>query len=181
MLIANVILILLVLQELELKIEDMSPASRSKSKDKKAGKEPQKGTSKPSGHVNTSNGTPASGYNPLLGTFHTFEAAPVPSASPLHVNGRFRNIDDTDDHNGNSSGAGVEYDSVSNNGSWSGESEDHKEKTSQPHPDRSQYLELTMTKEKKYARRMKGNINVKRRGELKSCMNDAVAISCQES
>ncbi|KAL0390746.1 UNVERIFIED_CONTAM: hypothetical protein Scaly_0431700 [Sesamum calycinum] len=134
MLIANVILILLVLQELELKIEDMSPASRSKSKDKKAGKEPQKGTSKPSGHVNTSNGTPASGYNPLLGTFHTFEAAPVPSASPLHVNGRFRNIDDTDDHNGNSSGAGVEYDSVSNNGSWSGESEDHKEKTSQPHP-----------------------------------------------
>ncbi|XP_020552315.1 uncharacterized protein LOC105170953 isoform X1 [Sesamum indicum] len=120
--------------ELKLKIEDMSPASRSKSKDKKAGKEPQKGISKPSGHANTSNGTPASGYNPLLGTFHTFEAAPVPSASPLHVNGRFRNIDDTDDHNGNSSAAGVEYDSVSNNGSWSGESEDHKEKTSQPHP-----------------------------------------------
>ncbi|KAI3461190.1 hypothetical protein Pfo_017853 [Paulownia fortunei] len=110
----------------------MSPASRSKSKDKKAGKEPPKGSSKPLGHVNTSSGTPASGYNPLLGTFHTFETAPVPSASPLHVNGRFRNIDDTDDHNGNSSGTGIEYDSVSNNGSWSGESEDQKEKTSQP-------------------------------------------------
>ncbi|KAL3828664.1 hypothetical protein ACJIZ3_017466 [Penstemon smallii] len=100
----------------------MSPASKSKSKDKKAVKEPQ-----PSGHGNTSGGIPASGYNPLSGTFHTFETAPVPPTSPLQVNGRFRNIDDTDDH----SGTGIEYDSVSNNGSWSGESEDHKEKASQ--------------------------------------------------
>ncbi|KAL3850206.1 hypothetical protein ACJIZ3_012088 [Penstemon smallii] len=112
----------------------MSPASKSKSKDKKAGKEPPKGSSKPSGHVNTSGGIPASGYNPLLGTFHTIETAPVPSASPLNVNGRFRNIDDTDDHNAHSFGTGTEYDSVSNNGSWSGESEDHKEKSSQPLP-----------------------------------------------
>ncbi|KAH6765976.1 hypothetical protein C2S52_016959 [Perilla frutescens var. hirtella] len=110
----------------------MSPASKSKAKDKKAGKEPPKGSSKPPGHVNTSSGIPGSGYNPLLGTFHTFEAPPVPSTSPLHVNGRFRNIDDTDDQNGNTFGTGVEYDSVSNNGSWSGESEDHKEKASQP-------------------------------------------------
>ncbi|XP_057802165.1 uncharacterized protein LOC131017431 [Salvia miltiorrhiza] len=110
----------------------MSPASRSKSKDKKAGKEPPKGSSKPSGHVSTSGGIPSSGYNPLLGTFHTFEAPPVPSTSPLHVNGRFRNIDDTDDQNGNTFGTGVEYDSVSNNGSWSGESEDHKDKAAQP-------------------------------------------------
>lgn len=29
--------------------------------------------------------------------------------------------------------ADVEYDYVSNNGIWSGESEDHKEKTSNPH------------------------------------------------
>ncbi|KAG8388903.1 hypothetical protein BUALT_Bualt02G0173700 [Buddleja alternifolia] len=108
----------------------MSPASKSKSKDKKAGKEPPKGPSKPSGHTNTSGGIPASGYNPLLGTFQTFETAPVPSPSPLHANGRFRNIDDTDDHNGNSIGTGADCDSVSNNGSWSGESEDHKEKTS---------------------------------------------------
>ncbi|PIN14298.1 hypothetical protein CDL12_13075 [Handroanthus impetiginosus] len=110
----------------------MSPASRSKSRDKKGGKEPPKGSSKPSGHVNPSSGTPASGYNPVLGTFHTIDTAPVPSANPLHVNGRFRNIDDTDDHNGNSPGPGIEYDSVSNNGSWSGDSEDHKEKTAQP-------------------------------------------------
>ncbi|KAG8371053.1 hypothetical protein BUALT_Bualt13G0046900 [Buddleja alternifolia] len=111
---------------------NMSPASRSKSKDKKAAKEPPKSSLKPSSHANTTGGTPASGYNPLLGTFHTFETAPVPSTSPLHVNGRFRNIDETDDHNGNSSGTALEYDSVSNNGSWSGESEDHKEKTSLP-------------------------------------------------
>ncbi|KAL3530123.1 hypothetical protein ACH5RR_009445 [Cinchona calisaya] len=111
----------------------MSPASKSKSKDKKAGKEPSKASSKSSGHASTGGGVPASGYNPLSGTFHTIETAPL-SASPasLHVNGRFRNIDETDDHSGNSFGTGVEYDSVSNNGSWSGESEDHKEKLSHP-------------------------------------------------
>ncbi|KAH6770378.1 hypothetical protein C2S52_015181 [Perilla frutescens var. hirtella] len=96
----------------------MSPASRSKSKDKKFVKEPPKSFLKPSSHASMSTGTPASGYNPVLGTFHTFETARVPSASPLHVNGRFRNIDDTDDHNENSTGAGIEYDSISNNGSW---------------------------------------------------------------
>ncbi|KAL6527862.1 hypothetical protein OROMI_029673 [Orobanche minor] len=113
----------------------MSSASRSKSKDKKAAKESPKGSSKPSLHVNTTSGAPASGYNPLSGTFHTFETSPVPTASSLHANIRFRNVDDTDDHNnGNPSGNGIEYDSVSNNGSWSGESEDHKEKTPpQPH------------------------------------------------
>ncbi|PSS21605.1 NEDD8 ultimate buster like [Actinidia chinensis var. chinensis] len=111
----------------------MSPASRSKSKDKRAGKEPpQKASAKPAGHANPCNGVPVSGYNPLLGKFHTFEVAPLSSASPLHINGRFRNIDETDDHSGNSLGTGVEYDTVSNNGSCSGESEDHKEKTSHP-------------------------------------------------
>ncbi|KAL2507375.1 Ubiquitin-associated/translation elongation factor EF1B protein [Forsythia ovata] len=110
----------------------MSPASRSNSKDKKAGKEPPKGSSKPSGNVNANSGISASGYNPVLGTFHTIEAAPASSASLLHVNGRFRNIDETDDNSGNSLATSTEYDSVSNNGSWSGESEDHKEKT--PHP-----------------------------------------------
>ncbi|XP_027164747.1 uncharacterized protein LOC113764899 [Coffea eugenioides] len=110
----------------------MSPASKAKSKDKKAVKEPSKASSKSSGHANTGAGVPASGYNPLLGTFHTIETAPSSSPAPLHVNGRFRNIDETDDHSGNSFGTGVEYDSVSNNGSWSGESEDHKEKASHP-------------------------------------------------
>ncbi|XVF47217.1 hypothetical protein PTKIN_Ptkin03bG0091700 [Pterospermum kingtungense] len=110
----------------------MSPASKSKSKDKKAGKESQKASSKPSGPVNAGSGVPASAYNPLLGTFHTIETVPSSSTSPLQNNGRFRNIDETDEHLGGSLGAGVEYDSVSNNGSWSGESEDHKDKTSNP-------------------------------------------------
>ncbi|KAH6787638.1 plantacyanin [Perilla frutescens var. hirtella] len=80
--------------------------------------------------------TPYISYTPNINGLD-YEKSPVPSASPLHVNGRFRNIDDTDDHNGNSTGAGIEYDSVSNNGSWSGESEDPKEKSSQslPHQD----------------------------------------------
>ncbi|KAJ6715830.1 UBIQUITIN-ASSOCIATED/TRANSLATION ELONGATION FACTOR EF1B PROTEIN [Salix koriyanagi] len=109
---------------------EMSPASKSKSKDKKAGKEPQKASSKPPGSANAGSGISASAYNPLSGTFHTIETVSTSSASPLHSNGRFRNIDETDDHPSGLLGAGVEYDSVSNNGSWSGESEDHKEKTS---------------------------------------------------
>ncbi|KAJ9146630.1 hypothetical protein P3X46_028869 [Hevea brasiliensis] len=106
----------------------MSPASKSKSKDKRAGKEPQKASSKPSGPTNAGSCIPASAYNPLSGTFHALETVPTSSPSPLHANGRYQNIDETDDHFGGSLGAGVEYDSVSNNGSWSGESEDHKEK-----------------------------------------------------
>ncbi|KAI7982735.1 hypothetical protein LOK49_LG15G02381 [Camellia lanceoleosa] len=112
----------------------MSPASKSKSKDKKAVKEPQKASPKPSVHANAASGIPVSGYNPHLGKFHTLETAPLSSASPLHINGRFRNIDDSDDHSGNSVGTGMEYDTVSNNGSWSGESEDHKENISASSP-----------------------------------------------
>ncbi|XP_068485197.1 uncharacterized protein [Phaseolus vulgaris] len=107
----------------------MSPASRSKSKDKKASKEAQKAAAKPTGSGNAVAGVPASAYNPLLGTFHTLDISPTPT-SPIHANGRFRNIDETDEHPVNSVVAGAEYDSVSNNGSWSGESEEHKEKSS---------------------------------------------------
>ncbi|KAL5582996.1 hypothetical protein UlMin_015438 [Ulmus minor] len=108
----------------------MSPATKSKSKDKKASKESQKAAAKPSVPASAGSGIPASGYNPLLGTFHALELSPTSSASAVHTNGRFRNIDETDDHSGSSQAAGVEYDSVSNNGSWSGESEDHRDKTS---------------------------------------------------
>lgn len=121
----------LVLQKLDLEVADMSPACKSKSKDKKPGKESPKNSLK---HVSTSTGTSGSGYNPILGTFHTFETSPTPSSALLHVNGRFRNIDETEDHNRSSSGTGIEYDSISNNGSWSGDSEDHKEKPSNPLP-----------------------------------------------
>ncbi|KAG5053235.1 hypothetical protein HKD37_02G005844 [Glycine soja] len=107
----------------------MSPASRSKSKDRKANKEAQKASAKPTGSSNAVAGVPASAYNPLLGTFHTLDMSPAPT-SPIHSNGRFRNIDETDEHPVNSLVAGVEYDSVSNNGSWSGESEEHKDKSS---------------------------------------------------
>ncbi|GLT55643.1 hypothetical protein SLA2020_287460 [Shorea laevis] len=111
----------------------MSPASKSKSKEKKAGKDSQKTPPKPSVPANAGSGVPASAYNPLSGTFHSLDSVPSSSASPLQNNGRFQNIEETDDHSGGSLGAGVEYDSVSNNGSWSGESEDHhKEKTSNP-------------------------------------------------
>ncbi|XP_059315050.1 uncharacterized protein LOC132065606 [Lycium ferocissimum] len=102
----------------------MSPAAKSKSKDKKVSKEPPKVASKPSS-ANAGTGVPTSGYNPLLGTFHALDTAPVTSNAA-----RFRNIDETDDLSGHSHGAGGEYETVSNNGSWSGESEDHKEKTS---------------------------------------------------
>ncbi|GMI81608.1 hypothetical protein like AT2G26920 [Hibiscus trionum] len=107
----------------------MSPASKSKSKDKKSSKESQKSSSKPSGPASAVSGVPASAYNPLLGTFHSIETLPSSSASPLQSNGRFQNIDETENLEGSLS-AGVEYDSISNNGSWSGESEEHKEKTS---------------------------------------------------
>lgn len=108
----------------------MSPASKSKSKDKKASKESQKAGTKPSVPASPSSGVPASAYNPILGTFHTLELSSTPSASSVQTNGRFRTIDESDEHSGSSLPAGAEYDSVSNTGSWSGESEDHKEKLS---------------------------------------------------
>ncbi|KAK1418905.1 hypothetical protein QVD17_28056 [Tagetes erecta] len=107
----------------------MSPASKSKSKDKKAaGKDLQKSATKPTSNGNA--GVPGSGYNPLLGTFHTLDTTPVTTAPLIQINGRSRIFDDTEDHNGNLV-TGIGYDTVSNNGSWSGESEDHKDKASQ--------------------------------------------------
>ncbi|KAJ7559246.1 hypothetical protein O6H91_04G075800 [Diphasiastrum complanatum] len=61
----------------------------------------------------------ANAYNPFSGTFH---AVAPDSGMPSH-SGRFKTIDDGDD-NASSVGASVECDSVSNNGSCSGESED---------------------------------------------------------
>ncbi|KAJ0083398.1 hypothetical protein Patl1_30165 [Pistacia atlantica] len=130
----------------------MSPASKSKSKDKKAGKETSKASLKSSGSAIAGSSIPASAYNPISGTFHTFESVPSSSGSPLHSNGRFRNIDETDEH-------GFEYDSISNNGSWSGESEDHKEKTSNafrqeiiPGADNDKREKIRQKNEKKHQR-----------------------------
>lgn len=108
----------------------MSSVSKSKSKDKRVAKE-QKTPSKSCASVNGGNGLPASAYNPLLGTFHTLEASSPSLAPTLHVNGRFRNIDDQDDHSGSTHGSGADYDSASNNDSRSVESEEHnKDRTS---------------------------------------------------
>ncbi|KAI9114577.1 hypothetical protein K1719_014275 [Acacia pycnantha] len=106
----------------------MSPGSRSKSK--KGSKEAQKASTKSPGPNNAAAGLPASAYNPLSGTFHTLEMSLASSTSPIPSNGRFRNIDETDDHPGGSTLSGAENDSVSNNGSCSGESDDRKEKGS---------------------------------------------------
>lgn len=111
---------------------EMSPASKSKSKDKKASKEVQKPTPKPTGPAaGGSSSVPASAYNPLSGTFHALEST-VSVSSPLHSNGRFKNIDDTDAQSGILFSSVAEYDTISNNGSWSGESEDHKDRKSNP-------------------------------------------------
>ncbi|EEF36816.1 uncharacterized protein LOC8276315 [Ricinus communis] len=138
----------------------MSPASKSKkSKDKasaKAAKEQQKASSKSSGSTNTVSGSPASAYNPLSGTFHTLEIPSAASSPPFHDNGRFRNIDDTDEHSSSPHGTVSEYDSVSNNGSCSGESEDPKEKIFRqdtvPGLDNDRREKIRLKNEKKHQR-----------------------------
>ncbi|KAJ0230695.1 hypothetical protein HA466_0305650 [Hirschfeldia incana] len=86
----------------------MSTPAKSKSRDKKVMNDSHKTPTKPS----SSGGSIGGAYNPLLGT----------ESSSLHTNGRFRSIDELD------STGGADCDSVSNNGSCSGDSEDHKEK-----------------------------------------------------
>ena len=107
----------------------MSP-SKSKSKDKTAAravKEQPKASSKPSvAPVNGRNGIAASAYNPSSGTFHALETVPSTGMSAPQSNGRFQTIDETEDHSGSSLGTAAEYDSVSNNDSCSGESEDQQ-------------------------------------------------------
>ncbi|EOA20212.1 hypothetical protein CARUB_v10000507mg [Capsella rubella] len=101
----------------------MSSASKTKSRDKKVMNDSQKTPSKASGSMGASTGVVVGAYNPLLGTFQTIDSLSATGSSSLHNNGRFRNIDESDS-------TGADCDSVSNNGSWSGDSEDHKEKVS---------------------------------------------------
>lgn len=138
----------------------MSPASKSKSKPSgKASKEQQKAPIKPSGSANAGNGVPASAYNPISGTFHTLDTSSVATSPPYHDNGRFRNIDDTDEHSNRPHGTVSEYDSVSNNGSCSGESEDPKEKFANssrqdpiPGSDNDRREKIRLKNEKKHQR-----------------------------
>ncbi|KAL0709401.1 hypothetical protein Bca4012_016379 [Brassica carinata] len=91
--------------------EKMSTVSKTKSRDKKVLNDSQKAPpSKASGSIGATTG---GAYNLLLGTVDST------GSSSLHNSGRFRNnIDDSDSN----------CDSASNNGSWSGDSEDHREK-----------------------------------------------------
>ncbi|CAN6443466.1 unnamed protein product [Victoria cruziana] len=107
----------------------MSPQVRSKSKEKSSTKAMKEQKTPPKVvNGNAGAGSSANGYNPVSGTFHSLETVAVsPAASPK---GRYRSIDETDDHSGSSLGTTADYDSVSNNESCSGESEDLKEKAS---------------------------------------------------
>ncbi|KAJ0102629.1 hypothetical protein Patl1_05743 [Pistacia atlantica] len=146
----------------DLEYRTMSPASKSKSKASgKAAKEQQKAAIKPSGSsTNTGNGTPASAYNPISGTFHTLDTASIATSPPYQDNGRFRNIDETDEHSSSPHGTVSEYDSISNNGSCSGESEDTKDKfaSSTPRPetipgsDNDRREKIRLKNEKKHQR-----------------------------
>ncbi|KAE9620860.1 hypothetical protein Lal_00019816 [Lupinus albus] len=111
----------------------MSPSMKSKSKSKekasaRARKDQQKCSPKTSVTTNHGSGIPTTAYNPISGTFHTLETSLVASSAPLHENSHFLKIDDIDDHSSSPRGTVSECDSFSNNGSCSGESEDHKEK-----------------------------------------------------
>ncbi|KAK7262460.1 hypothetical protein RJT34_30033 [Clitoria ternatea] len=101
---------------------------KSKSKSK-GGKDQRKATPKTSGVTNNGSGIPTThAYNPISGTFHTLETVLGATSTPTHDKSRFQNIDDPDELPSSLQGTVSECDSVSNNDSCSGESEDPKEK-----------------------------------------------------
>ncbi|CAJ1958729.1 unnamed protein product [Sphenostylis stenocarpa] len=93
----------------------MSPSMKSKSK-RKVGKDQRNTTP-------TTNGTPATAYNPVSGTHRSLETTKVSSD-----NSHFQKIGDTYEHPSSLQGTVSEIDLVSNNDNFSGESEDPKEK-----------------------------------------------------
>uniref|UniRef100_A0A2P2J2K7 UBA domain-containing protein n=1 Tax=Rhizophora mucronata TaxID=61149 RepID=A0A2P2J2K7_RHIMU len=113
----------------------MSPGAKSKAKSKskekpsaRSAKEQQKTAVKTSASTNAVGGNRTNAYNPLSGTFHALEV-PLGASSPtFNDNRRFKSMDDNDEHSSSPNGTISEYDSVSTNGSCSGESEDPKEK-----------------------------------------------------
>eukprot|EP00250_Pteridium_aquilinum_P012251 c20599_g1_i2 orf=111-2183(-) len=98
----------------------MSP-SKQKSNERQAARD-----GKSSSRQVTSGGTSANAYNPSSGTFHALESIPTDTAAG-YLNGRFRSIDDVEDNASTNGGAG-EVECMSNNGSYSGESEDQNGK-----------------------------------------------------
>ncbi|KAJ8773917.1 hypothetical protein K2173_009348 [Erythroxylum novogranatense] len=111
----------------------MSSRSTSimKSKEKtstRSNKGYQKAYIKPSRSTDTTATNPASCYDPITGTFHPLEIPSSASPPPLNDIGSFSIIDDTNEHSSSPHETVPKYDSVSNNGSYFGESEDPKEK-----------------------------------------------------
>ncbi|XP_004511092.1 uncharacterized protein [Cicer arietinum] len=110
----------------------MSPSMKSKSKSKekasaKASKEQHKTSPKTSGSANDASSVPSIAIDPILETVPTLETSLVDSSAIVN-NSQFPKINDMDEHSNSPQGTVSEYDSVSNNGSCSGESEDTKEK-----------------------------------------------------
>ncbi|RDX80295.1 hypothetical protein CR513_39160, partial [Mucuna pruriens] len=102
----------------------MSPSMKSKSKSQekastRAGKEQQHKTSPKNC---------GSAHNPILGTFQAPETSLVASSTQVYDSSNFPKQDDADEHSSSPQGTVSECDSVSNNGSCSGESEESKEK-----------------------------------------------------
>lgn len=85
-------------------------------------------SSKPSGNAIGGTGTLISGYNPVVGKFRSVDKSAPSSVPHLDIISRFNSIDMTNDPYGLSIGSRNEDDVVSNNSSWSGDSEDQKEK-----------------------------------------------------
>ncbi|XP_014499528.1 uncharacterized protein LOC106760624 [Vigna radiata var. radiata] len=108
----------------------MSPV-KSKSKSK-AGKDQRNATPTTYGtsnHGTGLTGTSATAYNPFSSaSFPSLETALFSTFTSTNGNSHFQKIDDTYEHPSSLQGTVSECDSVSNNGSCSGESEDPKEK-----------------------------------------------------
>lgn len=107
----------------------MSPGSKkSKKLSTRAAKEQAKVSAKSTNlHANGGKSAPTSAYNPALGTFHTIEISTSAPVLTMQKNAQLI-IDETEEQSLSSPGTVADYDSVSNNDSFSGESEDHKEK-----------------------------------------------------
>lgn len=115
----------------------MSPSVKSKSKSQekasaRANKEQQKTSPKTSISLTHGSGVLASAHNPILGTFQTAETLLVSSSTRVHDNSHSPKVDDADEHSISPQGTVSECDSFSNNGSCSGESDESKEKATNP-------------------------------------------------
>ncbi|KMZ59109.1 hypothetical protein ZOSMA_6G00380 [Zostera marina] len=109
----------------------MSPVLKSKSKDMssaKTVKEQQKSSTKPSPSRSNGGNVLSSAYNPASGTFHSLESAPSGALPASQSNIWFPQIHEVDDQSRSSLDTAADCDSVSNNGSGSGESDDPKDK-----------------------------------------------------